>query len=186
MSVTTTNLIQGPGTLYQGVFGATEPVDTAVNATPAASAWTDMGGTLDGAKLNIDQTFSELMVDQLIDRVGSRLTKRDVMVSTNLAEATLTNLQQAINGGTAASGSGFSSLDPTTTSSATQPNYFAAILDGFAPSSFRRRVILRKVLNTSKVELAYTKDKQTVIPVELTGHYVSSSITPFHIVDQTS
>lgn len=186
MSVTTTNLIQGPGTLYQGVFGAAEPADSAINTTPAASAWTDMGGTLDGAKLNMDQTFSELTVDQLVDRVGSRLTKRDVMVSTNLAEATLENLSMAINGGTAASGSGFKSLDPNTATSATQPNYFATILDGFAPSSFRRRVILRKVLNTSKVEMAYTKDKQTVIPVEFTGHYVSNSITSFHIVDQTS
>jgi hypothetical protein len=112
MSVTTTNLIQGPGTLYTGAFGATEPTDTAVNAIPAASAWTDMGGTQDGVKLSVDQTYSELEVDQITLRVGSRLTKADFTIETSLAEATLENLSTTLNGGTAASGAGFKSFDP--------------------------------------------------------------------------
>src|ERR1044072_876781 len=99
MAVTTTNLIQGPGTLYSGAFGATEPTDTAVNAIPAASAWTDMGGTQDGVKLSVDQTYSELEVDQITLRVGSRLTKQDFTIETSLAEATLENLSTTLNGG---------------------------------------------------------------------------------------
>lgn len=186
MAVTTTNLIQGPGTLYSGLFGATEPVDTAVNAIPAASAWTDMGGTQDGVKLSVDQTYSELEVDQITLRVGSRLTKQEFTIQTSLAEATLENLSTTLNGGTSASGSGWKSFDPNVTSSATQPNYFAVIMDGYAPSQFRRRIIGRRMLNTDSVELAYTKDKQTLIPLKLSGHYVSSVITPFHLVDQTS
>lgn len=186
MAVTTTNLIQGPGTLYSGAFGATEPVDTAVNTTPAASAWTDMGGTQDGVKLSVDQTYSELEVDQITLRVGSRLTKQEFTIQTSLAEATLENLSTTLNGGTSASGSGWKSFDPNVTSSATQPNYFAVIMDGYAPSQFRRRIIGRRMLNTDSVELAYTKDKQTLIPLKLSGHYVSSVITPFHLVDQTS
>jgi hypothetical protein len=186
MAVTTTNLIQGPATMYQGTFGATEPTDTAVNTTPQASAWTDLGGTQDGVKLGVDQTYSELEVDQITLRVGSRLTKQDFTIETSLAEATLENLALVMNGGTSASGSGWKSFDPNVTSSATQPNYFAIILDGYAPSQFRRRVIGRKMLNTDSVELAYTKDKQTLIPAKFAGHYVSNSITPFHIVDQTT
>lgn len=186
MSVTTTNLIQGPATLYSGAFGAVEPLDTAVNTTPAASAWTDLGGTQGGVKLSVDQTYSELEVDQITLRVGSRLTKQDFTIETSLAEATLENLSTTLNGGTAASGAGWKSFDPNVTSSATQPNYFACILDGYAPSQFRRRVIGRRMLNTDSVDLDYQKDKQTLIPLKLSGHYVSSSIAPFHIVDQTS
>lgn len=186
MSVTITNLIQGPGTLYTGAFGATEPADSAVNAAPAASAWTDLGATDGGVKLSVDQTYSELAVDQLVDSPGRRLTKREFMLDTNLAEPTLTNLSTALNGGTSASGSGWLSYEPLTTTSATQPNYIAVIMDGYAPQSFRRRVIGRRMLNTSKVESSYTKDKQTFIPVSFAGHYVSPSITPFHVADQTS
>ncbi|WP_069769795.1 hypothetical protein [Streptomyces sp. LUP30] len=183
MSVITTNLIQGPATLYKGNFGAVEPADTAVNAVPPASSWTDLGGTQDGVKLSVDQTYSELEVDQITLRVGSRLTKQDFTIETSLAEATLENLSISLNGGTAASGAGFKSFDPNVTSSATQPNYFAVIMDGLGPGG-TRRVIGRRMLNTDSTELAYTKDKQTLLPVKFAGHYVSSVITPFHIVDQ--
>ena len=190
MGVTATNLLMGAGVLYYGSFGATEPADSAVNTTPAASSWTDMGATDGGLKFSIDQKFATLNCDQLIDDVGSRLTSRSVMFDTNLAEATLANLTIAVNGGTSASGSGFASLDAANTSTASQVPYFATILDGFAPgpanSNYRRRVILRKVVNTSKVESEYTKDKMTVIPVTFKSHYVSPSITPFRWIDQTS
>jgi hypothetical protein len=186
MSVTTTNLIQGPATLYKGDYQATEPADSAINTTPAASAWTDLGGTQDGVKLSVDQTYSELEVDQITLRVGSRLTKQDFTIETSLAEATLENLAITLNGGTTASGSGWKSFDPNVSSSATQPNYFAIILDGYAPEQLRRRIIGRRMLNTDSVEVAYTKDKQTLIPAKFAGHYVSDVITPFHIVDETS
>jgi hypothetical protein len=190
MGVTATNLIQGAGTLYYGTFGATEPADTAVNATPPSSSWTDLGGTDGGVKFSIDQKFSQLTCDQLIDDVGSRLTSRSVTFETNLAEPTLANLSLSINGGTSASGAGFASLDALNTTAASQPNYYATIMDGFAPSPanavFRRRVVLRKTINTSKVESAYTKDKQTFIPVSFKSHYVSPTVTPFRWVDQTS
>ncbi|MFE3031581.1 hypothetical protein ACFXKY_08020 [Streptomyces canus] len=186
MSVTTTNLIQGPATLYKGAFGAAEPADSAVNTTPAASAWTDLGGTQDGVKLSVDQTYGELEVDQITLRVGSRLTKADFTIETSLAEATLENLSLSLNGGTSASGAGWKSFDPNVSSSATQPNYFAVLMDGYAPNQFNRRIIGRRMLNTDSSELAYTKDKQTLIPVKFAGHYVSASVTPFHIVDQLS
>jgi hypothetical protein len=188
MTVTATNLTMGPGTLYVGVYGVSaEPADSAVNSAPAASAWTDAGGTDGGIKLMVDQKYAELTCDQIVDVVGRRLTSRDFSLETSLAEPTLANLQMAINGGTSSTGAGYSALDPLNATSATQPNYFPAIMDGFAPgNAFRRRVIVRKGLNTAKVESAYSKDKQTFIPVEIHAHYVSSGTTPFHVVDQTS
>ncbi len=180
MAVTTTNLIQGPATLYSGAFQAAEPADTAVNTTPQASAWTDCGGTQGGVKLSIAQTYGELDVDQITLRVGSRLTKADYTVETTFAEVTLNNLSYALNGGTSASGAGFASYDPNVTSSATQPAYSAMLFDGWAPNNFKRRVIVRKVLSTDNIDVEYTKDKQTLLAVKFSAHYVSST------VDQTS
>jgi hypothetical protein len=145
-----------------------------------------MGGTTDGVKLSIENTYGELEVDQIVERVGSRLTKRQTMVETNMAEVTLNNLAYALNGGTQASGSGYLTYEPDAASSATQPAYSAVMFDGWAPGSFRRRVIVRKVLSTDSIEVAYTKDKQTVLAIKLAAHYVSPSITPYKIIDGTA
>lgn len=188
MPVTVANLIQGPGTLYRGAFGATEPADTAVNTTPPSSSWTDLGGTQDGVKLVISHEYKELEVDQIVDIPERRLIKREPRIETNLAEATLTNLTYALNDttGTTSSGAGFAAFDPTNTTSATQPTYGAYILDGFAPSGFRRRVFLRRALTVEGIESSYKKDDQTLFPVKFSGHYVSASVRPYRIVDQTS
>lgn len=187
MTVTATNLCQGPATLYTGAFGATEPADSAVNTSPPSSSWTDVGGTQDGLKFTIDQSYAELEVDQIVDRVGSRLTKRNFMVETSMAEPTLDNLSLAMNGGTSASGAGYSSFEPSFASSATQPTYKALLFDGWAPGgAYTRRVIVRKALSVDAVETSYTKDKQTLFSVKWAAHYVSASTAPLHVVDQTS
>jgi len=188
MAVSVSNLAQGPGTLYGGDFGTTEPAETsgALASAPGAG-WTDVGGTMDGANLNIAQEFSELAVDQIVDVPGRRLTKRDMSLSTNLAEITLTNMTLALNGGTVSTpSSGVSKYAPDAASSATQPSYKALILDAFAPAQVRRRIIMRRVLNTSGVEFAYKKDEQTVLTVSWNLHYVSDAVTPFVILDETS
>jgi hypothetical protein len=186
MSVTTTNLILGPAQFYSGAYGATEPLDTAVATVPDSLVWTDVGGTTDGVSVVLAQDFTELQVDQIVDRLGSRLSKREQSIKTNMAEPTLENLSLALNGATIASGSGYKSLEPNYATSATQPTYKAILIDGYAPGGFRRRIIVRRALSTANVEFAYKKDDQNVFTVTFTGHYVSSSIAPFKIVDQTS
>jgi len=188
MAVTATNLIMGPGALYKGAFGATEPLDTAINAAPPASAFTDLGGTNDGVSLAVDQEFADLTVDQVVDTIGRRLTKREMSFGTNLAEPTLENFSLALNGGTIATGANFKSYEPVSSIAATQANYFSSILDGFAPGAtvLTRRVIARKCLNIETVEASYTKDGMTLIPVKFASHWVSASIAPFKIIDQTS
>lgn len=186
MAATVTNLIQGPADLYVGSFGATEPLDTAINASPAASSWTDLGATQDGSKITIEQSYKDLEVDQIVDIPGARLVKRMATVETNLAEATLENLKFVLNDGTAASGAGYKSFEPIYASAATQPTYRAFILDGYAPNGFRRRVILRKVLSNDNVESTYKKDDQTLFKVKWQCFYVTSVIAPFKFIDQTS
>lgn len=185
MGVTASNLLMGPGTLYSGAFGATEPADTAVGSAPDSAVWTDVGGTQDGVTITINQEFTELEVDQIVDVVGRRLTKRDMTIATNMAEVTLENLSFASNGAaTISTGTGFKALEPGNDTSATQPDYRALVFDGFAPGGGQRRVIARRVLSTDNAEFAYSKSDQTVLTVTFSAHYVSPSIAPYKIVDE--
>lgn len=191
MATTVANLVQGPATLYIGAFGATEPADNAVATAPASATWTDLGGTVDGAELTIKQEYKELEVDQVVDIPGRRLVKRDMMVKTKLAEPTFANLVYALNDGTTATGTGYSTYTPAFTDAATQPTYRALIMHGWAAAagaggqSKRRMVILRRVLSSDDVELSYMKDKQTLLTVTWSVHYVSGAISPFKIVDES-
>lgn len=178
MGVSSSNLIQGPATLYLGTFGVTEP---ATIATAPGAGWVDVGGTKDGVELGVADEFAVLDVDQVIYEIERRRTKRVVTVKTSLAEATLENLAQAINN-TAPAASVLTADDGL---AAFAPPYRACLLDGIAPGGFRRRIIVRKVLSTDSVAMAYKKDGQTLIPVTFTGHWVSSSIKPFAITDAT-
>lgn len=188
VSVDVSALAQGPGTLFTGDFGTAEPAQTPAGlAADPGAGWQDVGGTTDGASLNIMQEFSELMVDQVIDVPGRRLTKRDMSLATNLAEIDLNNLTAALNGGSnTVPIAGVALYEPATGTSATQPDYKALILDCFAPAQLKRRITMRRVLNTNGVEFAYTKDAQTVYTANWSLHYVSSSIRPFDILDATS
>lgn len=179
MTVTSTNLIQGPATLYHAPFGSTEPVDI---ATAPAAPWVDLGGTSDGVALGIADDWSVLSVDQIVYEVERRRTNRVVTVKTNLAEATLENLARAINN-TAPTAGAFEADDGL---AAFNPPYGAVLLDGIAPGGFRRRIIVRKVLSTDSVESSYKKDSMTLIPVTFTGHWVSASIKPFAIEDASA
>jgi len=179
MTVTSSNLIQGPATLFVGAFGVAEP---ATIATAPGEGWTNLGGTRDGVELTIAKEYAVLSVDQIVDEIGRTVTSRMVSITTTLAEATLANLARAINETAPTSGV----FTPDTNAAAFTPPYQAIILDGLAPGGFRRRVIVRKVLSTDSVGMAYQKDGMTVIPVTLMGHWVSTSVAPFSITDATA
>lgn len=189
MAVSVTNLTMGPGTIYKGSFGATEPdnedVVNMIEDTAVSADWTDLGGTNGGVTLELELDYAELEVDQIVDIVGRRLTKREMKLNTSLAETTLENFQLANNGGTITSGTGWKTFDPKMDTSASTPEYCALIFDGVnGDSSLRRRVIARRVLSVAGIGQEYSKDSQTLFPVEFSCHYVSSSIPPFKYVDE--
>jgi hypothetical protein len=186
MPVTTTNLIQGPATLYVGAFGAAEPTDALINTAPGAP-WTDLGGTTGGVTLTAAITLAAMDVDQILDPVGDVITARDFTIGTSLAEATLANLARVLNladtdvtAGTSPAGP---TLEPKSDVTSFTPVYRAFLLDGIAPGGFRRRVILRKAVQTAASALAHAPGTQTVIPATFRTTYVSASIKPFKVVD---
>lgn len=186
-------VLMGAGTLYTGDYsltGANEPLLAAVNTTPQASAWADAGYTNDGITVSWNQEFAEMEVDQVADLIGRKMVKRDVQVKANLAEATLENLVMALNSGTVTTGSGYKYFDPEYDGDELQPGYKALIFDGYAPASAagvtkRRRLICRKVLSIENVETAYKKGDMTLIPVTFGCHYVSTTLSPYRIIDET-
>jgi hypothetical protein len=186
MPVTTTNLIQGPATLYVGAFGATEPTDALINTAPAV-AWTDLGGTTGGVTLTAAITLAALDVDQILDPVGDVITARDITVATSLAEATLANLARVLNLADAVVTTGTTpagpTLEPVSDVTSFTPVYRAFILDGIAPGGFRRRIILRKAIQTAAAALPHAPGTQTVIPATFRSTYVSASVKPFKIID---
>lgn len=188
MATKTENLIQGPGVLYRGAFGATEPADNELGEEPSG-AFPGMGFTRDGVELVINQEFSELETDQVPDVPERRLVRRELVIRTNLAEPTLDNLRAALNGGTLGEPSaagpdtyGSRSFEPSVGVSR-RPDYSAFIFDGIAPEGMPRRVIIRKGLQIGDVTFAYRKQDQTVYTVMLAAHYVSPSVAPFRVVD---
>jgi hypothetical protein len=195
MSVTASNLVLGPATLYVAPFGSTEPADSTVTPNGdtfvPSSPWTDVGGTDGGVTFEVDSTYTGLSVDQIIMEVGARLTELKMSVSAKLSEVTLANLNNALNSiGTTTTDSGYNTLDIPVTSVATQPSYAALMIQGWAPyngsgSPMLRRVIVRKVLSQTKAQLVYDKKTQQAFDCTWAAYYVSSAINPVHIVDET-
>jgi hypothetical protein len=184
----------GPAIVYTAPYGTAEPAYAAITSPPS-SPWTDVGGTADGTSvlLEVEHTLTDLVVEQLVDPIGARVSKRVIQVTAALTEATLVNLNLAMNQlAVITTGSGYAVLDPLTAPTATQPAYTAIIIDGFAPTTgttevfCRRRMIVRKSLSTSKADFEYEKTKPTVFSTTWTGYWVSSLISPFEIIDQTS
>lgn len=195
IGVNSNNLVLGPARLYVAAQGAAEPADSSVTPTgyltpPSSAVWTDVGGTDGGVTLEVDSTYTDLQVDQIIMNVGARLTDLKITVSAKLAEVTLANLNQSLNLiGITGSGSGFQTLEIPVTSAASQPTYAAMIIDGWAPLTTAgtpalRRAIVRKVLSQTKATLAYDKKSQQMYDCTWTAYYVSSSINPVHVVDE--
>lgn len=157
--------------------------------------WTDVGGTADGTSvlLEVEHSLTNINVEQLIDPIGARVSKRVIQVTAVLAEATLNNLNLAMNQLlTISPGSGYTVADPISTITSVQPTYMAILIDGFAPTtgtdetSCRRRMVVRKALSSSKADLEYEKTKMNLFHTTWTGFWVSSSVSPFEITDQTS
>lgn len=146
---------------------------------------------MDGLNLVVNLEYTELEVDQIVDAVGRRITKREIRLETKLAEPTLENLALSTNSpdSTITTGSGFKAWEPELGNSAVVPHYFALILDGGAPllpdgEPANRRAILRKCLSVSEITQTNHKEDQAAFEVAFHAHYVSGMVKPIHVVDQ--
>lgn len=197
MALTASNLVLGPARLRIGAFGSAEPADSSVtpnglSTPPANPPWLEFGITDGGITFECDTTYTDLTADQVPMAVGARLTDQKMTVTAKLAEVTLANMNAALNYiGQTGSGTGYSTLDIPVGSITTQPQYSALIIDGVAPYTVAgnpalRRCIVRKVLSQTKISLAYDRKTQQGYNCTWTVYFVSDSVNPIHIVDQTA
>lgn len=189
------NALMGPADVYAGALNVVTaaPTDALINAAPAASAWTDLGGTNGGAEFQYNPKFTELMFDQVVDVVEERLTSRVVQIVVALAENTLTNLATSLNCTLETAGSNSLSFHPVYDKTATQTPKISLLLDGFAPpvstptpiASPRRRIYIPRAQQVGNLSMVYAKDKQQLFNCTFKAYYVSGTVPPFRVTDQT-
>lgn len=195
MSVQVQNLVLGPAVMYAAPFGTTEPPSNAI--TPAGASyippapWTDVGGTDGGVNFETDTTYQALVVDQITMDVGARLTEQKFSVVAKLAEMSLLNLATAMNNNvTVSPNTGYTVTDFPVGSAATQPQYTALMIQGWAPelstgAAAARWIIVRKVLAAAKVTAMYDRKTQQSYDLTWSAYFVSNSIAPVRWIDET-
>lgn len=109
------NIIVGAAVVYVGkngeennkiqVTGSTVSAQQPENVTSVSGGnWYHLGYTMEGVTLNIEPTYNDVMVDQLLDTARLFKTSQRVTVATSLTEATLENMYVAIGGAAGATG----------------------------------------------------------------------------------
>jgi len=110
------NIIVGAATFYVGPVGVentkisltgsaqTAQDPTKVNYDTDGAKWNHLGYTQNGVTMNIEPTYGEVMVDQLLDIAKMFKSGQRVTVATSLTETTLENLYVAIGARTGVSG----------------------------------------------------------------------------------
>ena len=111
---------------------STPPSPRAASAAARGASWIDVGGTDGGVTFGVNNTYTNLVVDQLIMPVGARLTDMAMSITTKMSEITLANLNTTLNNiCSTGGGSGYNTMDIQVGTSATQPSYLAMIIDGW-------------------------------------------------------
>lgn len=179
------SLVQGPATIYIGNYGSPEPSGAAIWTTPSTTYWTPVGLTRGGVQVDVQQDWKTVELKQVADTTLRRLDRRKVTAKTSLSEPTLGNVLYVLNGGTTASGSTWRSYEaPLAANEATPLSYYTILIYGWAPNLKRRLVILRKCLSSEGTSFSYQKGEQTELTVCWSVHDVSTSVTPFKIIDE--
>jgi hypothetical protein len=105
-------LALGPGKLYIGPLGTTEPADLTTDWASVSAAWVLLGYTDTGSEFKYALATDPVEVAEELDPISNQTTGRTSTVTFALAEITATNLQRAMNGGTITSGSGIVTFEP--------------------------------------------------------------------------
>ena len=201
---TISEVIVGTGVLYVAAIAndgnasgdyVAFPVDDGANAwsDPAAS-WVDVGYSEDGWTLEMDKTFEDIMVAEEIDPIATFKTAQEVRLTGELAQASQTNIQVALGGGSITTGdgsngyvSGYNAIIPPSTDDFDEKSLLL-IVDG--PAGADRHVEIPRAINVGAFSMAHQKAPQkVVIGVEfkvLKPKSVSQYTDLFRIIDNTN
>jgi hypothetical protein len=171
---TISEVIVGTGVLYvaaisndgnaTGDYVAFPGDNTGAWADPAAD-WVDVGYSEDGWTLEMDKTFEDIMVAEEIDPIATFKTAQEVRLTGELAQASMSNLQVALAGGTFTEddtdyASGYDSLKPPSTDDYDEKSLLL-IVDG--PAGADRHVEIPRAINVGAFSMAHQKAPQKVV-----------------------
>jgi len=131
-----------------------------------SSNWVDVGYSEDGWTLEMDKTFEDIMVAEEIDPIATYKTAQEVRLTGELAQASMTNLQIALGGGTFNSSdttnyaSDYASLIPPSTDDFDEKSLLL-IVDG--PAGADRHVEIPRAINVGAFSMAHQKAPQKVV-----------------------
>lgn len=202
---TISEVIVGTGVLYVAAISndgnatgdyVAFPGDNASGAwADPGAGWVDVGYSEDGWTLEMDKTFEDIMVAEEIDPIATFKTAQEVRLTGELAQASMSNLQIALAGGTFTAddtdyASGYDSLKPPSTDDYDEKSLLL-IVDG--PAGADRHVEIPRAINVGAFSMAHQKAPQkVVIAVEfkvLKPKSVQSTnqfLELFRIVDNTN
>lgn len=185
------NVLVGSATLRVAPIGTTIPDFTTAPLT-WDSAWTEVGYTKDGTKLDYNPTFTDITVDEEDAPIDKRLTGEKASISANVAEATLENIATAIAGVNGApvvvaAVTGHKGTKTIKVGSGKAARMMVS-LEGVSPDGLARVVVGYIGIATGNVSLAFKKNSELVIP--MTFELMADSTKTagerlYEIVDQT-
>jgi len=171
---TISEVIVGTGVLYvaaisndgnaTGDYIAFPGDNTGAWADPA-SDWVDVGYSEDGWTLEMDKTFEDIMVAEEIDPIATFKTAQEVRLTGELAQASMSNIQIALGGGTFTEddtdlAAGYDTLKPPSTDDFDEKSLLL-IVDG--PAGADRHVEIPRAINVGAFSMAHQKAPQKVI-----------------------
>jgi hypothetical protein len=89
----------GPGYLYAGPIGTTEPTDLVTAWSVVSAAWLPLGYTETGSEFGYALATGTVLVAEELDPIAIATTGRTATVTFNLSQITIANLKLAMNGG---------------------------------------------------------------------------------------
>ena len=173
-SGTISEVLIGTGVLYikdASTSGLVFPGDDSQNFKNPQSmtpAWDQVGYSEDGWTLEVDKTFEDVMVAEELDPIKTLKSAQEVRLTGELAQASLTNFQVAMGGGSTASGeigagasgaagttaSGYHTFKPPTSDTFTE---YALILHADGQAGSDRQFWMPRAVNTGSFAMAHQK-----------------------------
>lgn len=105
-------LALGPGQLYIGALGTTEPTDLTTAWSAVSANWVMLGYTDAASEFHYQPATEDVLVAEELDPISSQTTGRTSTLTFVLAQLTASNLKRAMNGGTITTGSGIVTFEP--------------------------------------------------------------------------
>lgn len=146
-----TALALGPGYLYAGPLGTTEPVDLVTAWTAVSAAWIALGYTATGSEFDYQLATAAVNVAEEIDPVVNAVDGRTSSLTLSLAQLTATNLKLAMNGGVITTGSGIVTIEP--------PDFGTEVrtMLGFESEDHTERWVWRQAIMNGQMKIVRAK-----------------------------